>query len=74
MSVRRPLSGWNAAFEIRYDVASQDRREKELKEEEMGAVRVATMVVSAGLVSFRATRAQKTYPKQPETRPARCCS
>lgn len=46
MSVNRPLSGWKAAFETRYDVASQERREKELKDEEMGAVRVATMVVS----------------------------
>ena len=49
MSVNRPLSGWNAAFEIRYDVASQERREKELKDEEMGAVKVATMVVSGGI-------------------------
>lgn len=46
MSVNRPLSGWQAALEIRYEVASQESSEKELKDEEMGAERVATIVVS----------------------------
>lgn len=52
MSVNRPLKGWKAAFEIRYEVASQDSSEKELKDEEMGAVNVATMVVSDRSVRF----------------------
>jgi hypothetical protein len=70
MSVRRPLSGWKAAFEIRYDVASQDRREKELKEEEMGAVRVATMVVSAGIGQFLSNSRAEDIPKAARNTPS----
>lgn len=33
-------------MEIRYEVASQESSEKELKDEEIGAERVATIVVS----------------------------
>jgi hypothetical protein len=36
-------------LEIRYDVASQESREKELNDDEMGAVRVATIVVSVAV-------------------------
>ena len=46
MSVNLPESGWHAELAIRYPVASHDRRLRESKDEEMGAVSVATMVVS----------------------------
>lgn len=36
-------------MEIRYEVASQESREKELNDDEMGAVRVATIVVSVAV-------------------------
>jgi len=54
MSVRRPDKGWHAAFAIRYADASHDSKESELKELEMGADRVAMIVVS---------RAPKKTPK-----------
>jgi hypothetical protein len=41
-----PERGWHAELAIRYPVASHDRRLRESKDEEMGAVSVATMVVS----------------------------
>jgi len=44
MSVNRPESGWQAALAIRYADASQERRESELKEVEIGALRVAMTV------------------------------
>ena len=37
---------------MRYDVASQDSRENELNDEEIGAERVATIVESGILVSL----------------------
>ena len=46
MSVNLPDNGWQAALAIRYPVASQESRESESKLDEMGAVRVATTVVS----------------------------
>jgi hypothetical protein len=46
MSVSFPLSGWQAAFEIRYDAASHERRDSELKDDDIGAEIVATMVPS----------------------------
>jgi hypothetical protein len=46
MSVNRPLRGWQAALEIRYELASHESREKEWKDEEIGADRVATIVES----------------------------
>ncbi len=46
MSVNLPDNGWQAALAIRYPVASQASRESESKLDEMGAVRVATTVVS----------------------------
>jgi len=44
MSVNRPESGWQAALAIRYADASQERRESELKDVEIGALRVAITV------------------------------
>jgi hypothetical protein len=46
MSVNRPEIGWQAALAIRYEEASHERRERELKEVEMGAESVAMMVLS----------------------------
>lgn len=46
MSVRRPLRGWRAALAIKYAEASHERRESELKEVEIGALRVAIIVES----------------------------
>lgn len=46
ISVRRPERGWHAAFAMRYADASQERRERELKDVEMLAERVAMMVES----------------------------
>ena len=46
MSVNLPDNGWQAALAIRYPVASQESRESESKLDEIGAVRVATTVVS----------------------------
>lgn len=42
-------------MEIRYAVASQDSRDNEWKDEDMGTVRVATMVVSAMRLSLVST-------------------
>ena len=47
ISVRRPDMGWHAEFAIRYADASQERRESELKEVEMGAESVAIIVLSS---------------------------
>ena len=49
MSVRRPARGWQAALEIKYAVASQDSRERELNEDDIGPVKVATTVMSIQL-------------------------
>lgn len=46
MSVKRPLRGWRAALAIKYAEASHERRESELKEVEIGALRVAIIVES----------------------------
>lgn len=46
ISVSRPERGWQAAFAMRYADASQERRERDWKEVEMGAARVATIVES----------------------------
>ena len=47
MSVSRPEIGWQAALAIRYDEASHERRESELKDVEIGAESVAIMVLSS---------------------------
>ena len=47
ISVSLPESGCSAALAIRYDEANHERSVKELKDVEMGAERVATMVESA---------------------------
>lgn len=49
MSVRRPARGWQAALEIKYAVASQDSRDRDLNEDEIGPVKVATTVMSIPL-------------------------
>ena len=46
ISVKRPERGWQAELAMRYADASQERRESELKESEMGAESVAIMVAS----------------------------
>lgn len=69
MSVRRPLRGWKAALEIRYEVASQERSEKELKDEEIGAVRVATMVVSGSQHAYRYEAGRHTQGSQEDAHP-----
>jgi hypothetical protein len=50
MSVKRPERGWQAALDIKYAVASQESSDRELKEEDMGPVRVATIVLSGALL------------------------
>jgi len=46
MSVSRPDIGWQAALAIRYEEASQERRERELKDVDIGAESVAITVLS----------------------------
>jgi hypothetical protein len=75
MSVNRPLRGWQAALEIRYEVASHESSEKELKEEEIGAERVATIVESertSVLALDYTVVVVLAYPVQPGTHPAKC--
>jgi hypothetical protein len=76
ISVNRPLRGWQAALEIRYEVASHESSENELKDEEMGAESVATIVVSAmkAKVSKFVSpwKSWNTYREQPGRHRARC--
>ncbi len=46
MSVSRPLSGCRAALAMKYEEASQESRDKELKEADIGADKVAMIVES----------------------------
>lgn len=43
--------GWRAALAMRYAVASQENRVKELKESDIGVERVATIVESIHIVN-----------------------
>lgn len=52
MSVRRPLRGWRAALAIRYEDASQERSDNELKDVDIGADRVA-IIVESGIILVR---------------------
>ena len=46
MSVSRPLSGWRAALAMKYAEASQESRDNELKDADIGADKVAMIVES----------------------------
>lgn len=54
ISVRRPLSGWRAALAIRYADASQESRDSELNDVDIGAERVAIIVESGTTVRHSA--------------------
>lgn len=47
ISVSRPEMGWHAALDMRYAVASHDRRLRDLNSLDMGADRAAMTVESA---------------------------
>ncbi len=50
ISVRRPLRGWRAALAMRYADASQESRDRELNDVDIGAERVAIIVESGRTV------------------------
>ena len=59
MSVSLPLSGWNAAVDIRYDAASHDSNENELKDDDIGPAIVAMIVLSIHIQ--RVSAAPRTF-------------